>query len=706
MRRGFAATTALLFAVLAAYPACSAPAPKAAVTASVPEDPFVWLEAARDPKALDWVKAENDRSLGVLQADPRFAGFEAAALKIVTASDRIPAPQFSAGRLTNFWQDAEHVQGLWRRTTLDSYRTADPRWETLIDFDALSRAEGKTWVFKGADCLPPDERLCLVSLSEGGLDAVEIREFDSETKQFVPGGFHASQSKQNFTWLDRDTVLIARDWGPGTMTDSSYPFVVKVWKRGQPIDQAQEIYRGVKTDVSVSPVVLRDPDGAVQAVLLSRGVSFFETETYLWADGKAVKLPLPLKATIHALVKRKLVFTLEQDWPEQGFKTGDLLAYDLDALKREPAAVKPVLVLRPGPRESLEGITSTRNRLVVSLYENVKGAAISIDPDTWARNRLELPQNASVDVVSASDLDDQVFFSVTGYLDPTSLWLADAAAGKVEKVKSTPARFDATGLVVDQHEAKSTDGTMIPYFVVHRAGLKLDGSNPTLLYAYGGFQVSMTPAYSGSVGKLWLERGGAYVVANIRGGGEFGPAWHNAGLKQNRQKVFDDFAAVARDLIARKITSPRRLGIEGGSNGGLLMGVEMTQHPELFHAVVIQVPLFDMLAFTHIGAGASWVGEYGDPAIPAERDFILKYSPYQALKAGQPYPEPFFETSTADDRVEPAHARKAAARMKALGYPYFYYENTEGGHAAAANLKETAKRVALEYTYLTRKLMD
>lgn len=707
MRLVFAAA-ALIATALAAYPATSAPQTASPpVTSASSDDPFVWLESARDPKALDWVKAENARSLGVLQADPRYAGFEAAALKIVTAKDRIPMPAFAADHITNFWQDETQVQGLWRRTSLDSYRTADPQWETLIDFDALSKAEGKTWVFKGADCLPPDERLCLVALSEGGLDAVEIREFDAQTRTWVDGGFRAPQGKQNFTWLDRDTVLIAREWGPGTMTESGYPFVVKLWKRGQPVDQAQEIYRGTKTDVSVTPFVLRDPDGAVQAVVMSRGVSFFETESWLWTpEHGVVKLDFPLKSSIQVLVKDKLLFTLEQDWPERGYKTGDLLAYDLDALKASPAGAKPVLVLRPGPREALETVRATRNKLVIALYENVKGSIYVLDPADWSRKRIELPQKVSVGVVSASDRDDRVFLSVTGYLDPTSLWLADASTGAAEKLKTTPPRFDAEGLTVDQFEARSTDGTMIPYFVVHRAALKPDGSNPTLLYAYGGFQVSQTPGYSGTVGKLWLERGGVYVVANIRGGGEFGPAWHNAGLKQNRQKVFDDFAAVAKDLIARKITSPRRLGAVGGSNGGLLMGVQLTQHPELYHAVVVQVPLLDMIAYTHIGAGASWVGEYGDPAIPEERAYILKYSPYQNLRAGQTYPEPFFETSTADDRVEPAHARKAAARMKALGYPYFFYENTEGGHAAAANLREAARRVALEYTYLTQKLMD
>jgi prolyl oligopeptidase len=677
----------------------------------LPDDPYVWLEEAESARSLAWVKTENDRSLGVLQADARYGQFEEAAYKIAAAKDRIPGVSFrgQTDDLDNFWQDPDHVRGLWRRTTLKSYETATPEWRTILDIDALSKAEGANWVYKGAQCLPPEERLCLVSLSNGGKDAVEVREFDSVAGKFVDGGFRLPEGKQNFSWIDKDTLLIARDWGPGTMTDSGYPFVLKTLKRGQSFEQATEVLRGEKTDVSVQPFVLRDHDGRVQALMASRGVSFFESEYYLLGGAKAVKLPFPLKSSIQALHKGKLVFSLEQDWPEAGFKQGDLLAYDLAALKRSPATAKALLVLRPGPRESIEGVTTTRNKMVVALYENVKGAAYVYDVDAkgaWTRKQLELPKNASIGLGSSSDRDDRIFISVTSYLQPTTLFLADAGAGAVRQVKSTPPRFDATGLTVDQFEATSTDGTKVPYFVVHRADIKLDGSNPTLLYAYGGFQSSMTPSYSGSVGKLWLERGGVYVVANIRGGGEFGPAWHTAGLKENRQKVFDDFASVAKDLIARNVTSPRRLGIMGGSNGGLLMGVQLTQHPELYNAVVVQVPLFDMLRYTQIGAGASWVGEYGDPAIPEQRAYIEKYSPYQALKAGMKYPEPLFETSTKDDRVHPSHARKAAAKMEALGYPFYYYENTDGGHAAAANLKETARRQALEFVYLSRKLMD
>jgi prolyl oligopeptidase len=706
---------ALAAALVSFAPMSGFAAPAADGVPTVEQDPYGWLEAPDAPNAMDWVKTENARSLGVLQADPRYQQFHDEALKIATATDRIPNPGFrgTEDSIDNFWQDKEHVRGLWRRTTLASYATATPEWRTVLDVDALAKAENANWVYKGAQCLPPEERLCLVSLSTAGKDAVTVREFDSTAGQFVEGGFHLPDGKQNVTWLDKDTILVSREWGPGTMTESGYPFVIKALKRGQSLDQAVELIRGAKTDVSVSPFVLRDQDGRVQAVMANRGVSFFEAETYLLGDGKglsdkAVKLPFPLKSTVQALHKGQLVMTVEQDWPEHGLKTGDLFAFDLATLKRDPAAAKPTLLLRPTARQSIGGVSTTHGKMVVSMLDNVRGVAEvwDIGDGKWSHQPLDLPKNVSVGLGSSSNVGDKIFVSISGYLEPTTLWLADVSTGALERVKSTPPRFDATGLAVDQYEATSTDGTKVPYFIVHRADMKLDGSNPTLLYAYGGFQVSQTPGYSGAVGKLWLERGGVYVVANIRGGGEFGPAWHNAGLKENRQKVFDDYASVAKDLIARKITSPRRLGIEGGSNGGLLMGVTMTQHPELFNAVVVQVPLFDMIRYTQIAAGASWVGEYGDPAIPEQRAYIAKYSPYQAIKAGVKYPEPLFETSTADDRVGPGHARKAAAKMQGLGYPFYYYENIEGGHAAAANLQETAKRLAVEYTYLSKKLMD
>ncbi|MDP3801508.1 prolyl oligopeptidase family protein [Brevundimonas sp.] len=676
-------------------------------------DPYLWLEEIEGERAMAWVNAHNEHSLGVLRGDPRFETLHQQALEIVQSRDRIPSPGFNHdGTIDNFWQDAEHVRGVWRTTTLDNYRSEAPAWETVLDIDALAAAEGRNWVYKGSTCLPPEETRCLVSLSDGGKDAVTIREFDRATRTFVEGGFVLPESKGGASWVDADTLLISRDFGPGTLTSSGYPMIVKVLKRGQTIDQAQTVFTGQPTDVSVSGYTLRDADGVVQATLINRGVSFYEGETHrLNADGTTTKLELPAKSNINALVRGQMVFTTDQDWTApsgQEFKTGDAIAYDLQAWLADPS-VPAQLVIRPGPREAVEGISNTRNKLVVALYENVRGSVYVYEPNPsgeWTRSRLDLPENVSVGVGSASEQDDRVFVNVTGYLNPSSLFLADAATGAADLTKSLPAKFDATGMTVDQFEARSADGTMIPYFVVHRGDMAMDGSNPTLLYGYGGFQSSLLPGYSATVGKLWLERGGVYVIANTRGGGEFGPNWHQAALQQNRQRAHEDYQAVALDLIARGVTSQPKLGIMGGSQGGLFMGAMLTQRPDLINAAVIQVPLFDMLRFHRLLAGASWMAEYGNPDIPEERAWIEAYSPYQRLEAGQPYPEVFIHTSTKDDRVHPGHARKAAARLEELGYPVLFYENTDGGHAAGANLRETARRIALEYTYLTRRLMD
>ena len=669
-------------------------------------DPYGWLEEVEGARALDWVHAQNARSLAVLENDPRFAGMKAQALAIAAAADRIPMPGVRGGMVYNFWQDATHVRGLWRRTTPGGYRSADPPWETLLDIDALAAVEKANWVYKGAQCRWPDYDRCLISLSDGGKDAVTVREYDLKSRAFVPGGFSLPEGKQDVAWQDADTVLVGRDWGPGTMTSSGYPFVVKRLKRGQPLDQAVEVFRGQASDVSANGVVMRDGDGRA-VTLFSRNLTFYESETWIDTPRGPERLALPAKAGVQGLVRGQILISLQEDW--SGFRSGALVSIDAAEAAAAPGALKPKLVLQPGPRQSIEGVATTRAHVLVDLYDNVRGGVrrYALEDGRWQGHDLALPANASVDVVSTEKESEAYFASATSFLMPSTLWLGDAAAAEAPvEVKASPARFDASNDVIEQFEASSTDGTKIPYFVVHPKGMKLDGSNPTLLYAYGGFQVSMTPAYSGTTGKLWLEKGGVYVLANIRGGGEFGPSWHQAGLKGNRQRVFDDFAAVARDLIARRITAPRRLGIMGGSNGGLLMGVELTQHPDLWNAVVLQVPLLDMLRYHKLLAGASWIAEYGDPDKPDERPFLERISPYQAVKAGVKYPEPFFVTSTKDDRVHPAHARKMAAKMEGLGLPFLYYENTDGGPSAAANLQETARRVSLEFMYLTRKLVD
>ncbi len=695
--------------ILAAAFAPAHGAPEAA-SWTPPADPYLWLEDVGGAQAMAWVKAENAKTLGVLEKDPRFEGLYADALRIAEAKDKIPAPEILDGRIYNFWQDADHVQGLWRRTSVADYAKPAPAWTTVIDVDALAKAEGKHWVWEGANCREPEERDCIVSLSDGGEDAVTAREFDLQTDGFVKGGFVLPTSKQDVTWEDKDHLLVGRDWGRGTMTESGYAYIVKRVTRGQPLDRAVEVFRGSPKDVAVRTFELRDGDGR-HAVFIDQGVSFFESKVFILTPSGPKPVGLPLKAALHGMVDGRILVEPKQDWTAGGatWKAGTLLALDLDAVKADPAHLKPRLVYAPGPRESIEGVATTRHRLLLTTYENVRGRLTVYTPTAnrgWTHMRLALPDNSSLGVAAVDPRSERAFVSATGFLSPTTLDALDAASGVLTPTKSLPARFDAARDAVDQYEAASSDGTKVPYFVVHPKGLKLDGLNPTILYAYGGFEASMTPNYNALLGKLWLEHGGVYVLANIRGGGEFGPAWHEAGLKTKRQIIYDDFAAVAKDLTARKITSPAKLGIQGGSNGGLLMGVEFTQHPELWRAVDIQVPLLDMVRFEKIAAGASWVGEYGTVQNPEERAFLLKISPYNNLHAETAYPEPLIWTTTKDDRVGPQHARKFAARLAELNKPYLYYEVTEGGHGAGANLKERARTSALEYVYFTRKLMD
>ena len=685
-----------------------AAAPALAQTASMTDhDPYIWLEDKDGAKPLAWVEAENARTLPRLQNDPRYATFHAEALAIAAARDRIAAPSLVYGRVLNFWRDQANPHGLWRWTTEADYARPDPHWTTLIDLDALGKAEGKTWVWKGSTCLQPEERLCLVALSEGGEDAVTYREFDLETGRFVEGGFALPKSKQDATWIDKDTLLISRDWGAGTTTASGYPFVLKEVRRGQPLAGAREVFRGAATDqVSTGAYVLHDSAGH-RLVAIYRGVTFFGAETLLLTGDaghrSTLKLDLPPRTRPTALIDGQVVFSTSDPWG--AVPAGAIASAPLAEVER--GILKPQVIFTPGPRQSIEGAGQTRNHMLLVVSDNVRGRAFvySHGPAGWTHRPLALPDNASLGVAADTLRNDHAYLSVTGFLTPTTLYSLDAATGQPVLAKSSPARFDASGDVVDQYEATSTDGTKIPYFVVHRRSIPLDGTTPTIMTAYGGFEVSMTPSYSGTVGKLWLERGGSYVLANIRGGGEFGPKWHDAGRKTKRQVVYDDFAAVAKDLIARQLTSPAKLGIYGGSNGGLLMGVEFNQHPDLWKAVTIQVPLLDMLRFEKIAAGASWVDEYGSVANPDERAFLATISPYQNLKKGVAYPEPYIWTTTKDDRVGPQHARKFAARMKEYGLPYLYYEDTAGGHSGDADIEQSARLQALQMVYFAQKLI-
>ena len=629
------ASACLALFSLSAPAAMGQPATAAATSES---DPYIWLEDVSGARAMDWVKAENGKTLGVLEKDPRFAGLYADALTIAQAKDRIPTPSFLRDGVYNFWQDADHVRGVWRTTSVADFAKAAPAWTTVLDLDALSTAEHANWVWKGADCRWPAETHCLLNLSDGGEDAVTVREFDLAAHAFAKDGFSLPHGKQDVAWETDNTILASREWAPGELTASSYPYVVKRLRRGQPLSAAVEVFRGKPSDISVQPFSLHDGQGR-SLTLIRRGVTFFESEYYLVTAKGVEKIELPLKASPADMVDGRLLIKLEQDWTTAGatFPAGSLVSVSAAALKADPGHLKPTLMLAPGPRESIDSVGASRDRVYVTTFENVRGRAYRYTPrgaDGWSRKKLDLPDNATIGLVSTSGRADQAYLNVAGFLTPPTLYLEDAAKGDLTAVKSMPAKFDASRDVVEQHEATSKDGTKVPYFIVHPKGMAMNGANPTMLYAYGGFQVSETPFYSSNVGKLWLERGGVYVLANIRGGGEFGPAWHEAGLKTHRQRIYDDFAAVAQDLISSGVTSPRRLGIQGGSNGGLLMGVEFTQHPELWHAVDIQVPLLDMLRFEQIAAGASWVGEYGSVTVP-ELVRLERYARHLALQQSE-----------------------------------------------------------------------
>jgi len=677
----------------------------AGATAQTP-DANLWLEAVESPAALDWVRAENGKSEPVLTRDPRFPGLQAQALAVLSAQDRIPTPAFIGEQIYNFWQDGDHVRGIWRRTSLQSFRAGSPTWETVLDLDALAREEKANWIWKGALCRPATHDRCLIQLSNGGKDAVEVREFDLTSKTFVTGGFRLSEGKQSLAWLDQDTLLLTRDWGPGSLTESGYGRIVKSLARGQTLDQAKTLFEGQAKDVSASPTVLRDAKGG-RLVLVGRGLDFFNTAWFMTTPaGDFRPLALPTRSSIHGLFEGRIILSIQQDWAIAGTlqPAGSLLAVDPSDLSRVEA------LYRPSPRQALdrEQIRVTDNRVVAVLYENVRGSVVSFRPGPggWVQSRYPGLANAAVTLVSTADSGDAVLYTEETFITPTRLMLGMTPAAESDLVKALPARFAAEGLVVEQKEATSRDGTRIPYFLVRRKDLRRDGQAPTLLHAYGGFQLSKLPIYDPVVGKLWLERGGVYVVANIRGGGEFGPAWHSAALKADRQRAFDDYYAVAEALIADRVTSPRHLGAYGRSNGGLLMGVAMTQRPDLWNAVVVESPLLDMLRYHRLPAGASWIGEYGDPEIAAEAAWISAYSPYQALKPGVKYPRAYITTSTRDDRVHPGHARKFAARLGQVGAPYLYYENLDGGHANGADPRANARRWAMHYVYLSQQLMD
>lgn len=673
-----------------------------------PDDPHLWLEDVTGDKQLAWVRERNTESLRSLTTGPGFPGLERRILSILDSKERIPSVTKIGDRLYNFWRDAANPKGLWRRTTLDEYRRPEPVWEIVIDVDALAESEGENWVWHGATVLEPEDRLCLVSLSRGGADADVVREFDLERKAFVDGGFALPEAKSRVAWRDGGSLFVATDLGPGSLTTSGYPRTVREWARGTPLAAATLVYEGQADDMAVG--AYRDLTPGFERDFVSRQITFWTSELFLHRDGGLIKIAKPddANASVH---REWLLIELRSPWTvgERTYPAGALLAGDFEAFLKGDRRLH--VLFEPTDRSSLAGWAGTRHHVLLTTLDNVRSrvAVLTFADGSWQSTPLAgVPEFGTASVSPVDELESDDYWLVTSSpVEPSTLALGSATqpATAAEKLKHTPAFFDAKDVRVDQFEAVSKDGTRIPYFQIAKP-FRACGEMPTLLYGYGGFEIPLVPGYNPVSGVAWLEQGHAYVIANIRGGGEFGPRWHQAALKENRHRAYEDFIAVAEDLVHRGVTSPKHLGIMGGSNGGLLMGNMLTMRPDLFGAVVCQVPLLDMRRFNKLLAGASWMGEYGDPDKPEEWGFIRGFSPYHNLTRDGGYPPILITTSTRDDRVHPGHARKMTARLLEFGKRVLYYENIEGGHGGAADNKQKAFMDALGWTFLARELTE
>lgn len=667
------------------------------------EDPFLWLEDTASQRATKWVRAQNELTLRSLRADEEYKDALDDAAAIVGARDRIPYGSLAAGWVHNFWQDERNPRGIWRRTRLSDYRDSDPTWETLIDLDALASSQGREWTWRGAECLAPAFTRCLIRLSRNGGDTVIVREFDIESKSFVRKGFDVADAKTDISWVDLNTVVIATNWGKGSLTSAGSPRVVKLWNRGEPIADAKTVYEGKPGDLAVRPVVYFDQRGAAE-IFVVRSLAASDSDVfYIDANSRVTRITVPRGADFKGLHARQLLFQATRSWNVAGMSVeqGALIGFSLDEYIANGGVIPAVKVLfKPERRVAVADVKIGRDAVYLSLLDNVKGRIheVTYDGHQWFWRRMTLPDNGSAEVVSASPVDGEVLIKYESFVTPDRLYIA--SKGTDPKVlKQLPERFNADGVTVAQYEAVSADGTRIPYFFVRR-GKHNDSDTPALLYAYGGFQVSTTPWYWSSAGKLWLEEGGAYAVANVRGGGEFGPGWHQAAMRERRQRNFDDLAAVARDMIARGFTSPRRLGVIGSSHGGLVASGAFIQNPDLFNAVSAQLPLTDMLRYKRLSSsGSNWIAEYGNPDDPRQRAIISRWSPYQNVRPGVRYPRAFFLTATRDERIHPGHARKMAAKLGAVGQPPLYFETPDTGATRAEQL-------ALTFTYFRQQLME
>lgn len=673
----------------------------------VKTDQHQWLEEVNSEKSLSWVRAQNQKTFEKLKNDPRYKKAQKEILKVYEDPEKIPYIEIKGEMVYNFWRDQNHVQGILRRTTFKEYVKKNPKWELLIDFDKLSQKEGKRWVYKGMECLRPEFLRCMIRMSDGGSDAAYSREYDFEKKQFISkDAFYIPESKHRLTWFDKDTLYLGYSFNENSLTDSGYPRETRIWKRGEPLGSAELIFEGQKSDVSVGS--WRPDNPKLKYTVFYRGLDFYHTEHFVKFDDqkKMIQIKKPNSVTIEGHVPGHFLLRNREDW--DGIPAGSLISLKESAVRSGNYKDAKRVVWSPDQSSSLENVYVLQSSVLLHIIRDVKGEAYkaTLDEGKWSTEKLQLPANGTLYFMSESYKRDDLLLGFESFLTPESLYLLNTKNSEMMKLKSKKEYFDSSKYIVEQNWAQSTDGTKVPYFIVRSKEMKFNGKNPTYMYGYGGFEITLKPHYSAILGEQWLEKGGVFVYTNIRGGGEFGPRWHQAALKKNRQVAYDDFHSIAEDLIERKITSPENLAIGGGSNGGLLVGVAFTQRPDLYKAVACSVPLLDMMRFHKLLAGASWMGEYGNPEIEEEREAILRYSPYQNVHPDIDYPEVYFFTSTKDDRVHPGHARKMVARMKEQGHPVLYYENIEGGHGGAANLKQKATQGAMKYVYFWQKVMN
>lgn len=672
----------------------------APMTSEALDDPYLWLEDITSPQALDWVRTHNEPTLAQL-CDSEFDRMRAEALEVLDTDTRIPYVRRRGEYLYNFWRDATNPRGLWRRTTLDSYRTDSPDWDVLIDIDELGRIDNEKWVWAGANVIEPEHTRALVWLSRGGSDAVFLREFDMLSREFVVGGFELPEAKSQASWVDPDTVLVGTDFGVGSLTESGYPRVIKRWRRGASLTEAETVFEGADTDVRVGASVDRTP--GYERTLLLRAIDFWNSEVYELRGAELIRLDVPTDASV-SIHHDWLLIELRTDWTFRSTThvSGSLLVTSYREYLSGTAEL--TVIFQPDEHTALHQYAWTRDRLLLVTLADVASRVEVITPGSWQRQPSPpgIPAATTTVIAGADDVGDEFFLDSSGFDTPSRLLRGTSDSEKLDQIKTAPEFFNAEKLCVAKHFATSLDGTQIPYFLVRST--EIAGPGPTLLSGYGGFETSNTPSYGGVLGRLWLARGGTFALANIRGGGEYGPRWHTQTIRAGRHKVAEDFAAVATDLVSRGVTTVGQLGARGGSNGGLLMGIMLTQYPEKFGALVCNVPLLDMKRYHLLLAGASWMAEYGDPENPDDWAFISKYSPYQNISAKRRYPAVLFTTSTRDDRVHPGHARKMTAALQAAGHRVWYYENIEGGHSGAADNEQAAFTSALSFSFLHQAL--